>query len=247
MDDDRKKSIRRNVKDSVFVSFFRIRENVLDLYKELHPEDCEASVEDVNIRTVKHVIAKGYANDLGFTIGGKVICLVEAQSYRFAPMQVRGLFYLTETIMEYLDEKGQTVYNLRAEDVPEWEMYVVCTGSAGEGILRLDHITRNLFDKTALIPIQTAKNGLIEEYIKACHIIDSMADGNGKYARDAVSKALDACRDSCGRIGEFIYSRRSEIMGLYEQYFDEEENRRACMIGMKKRSEGRGSESHRRS
>ncbi|MBR4217130.1 MAG: hypothetical protein IKR87_05305 [Candidatus Methanomethylophilaceae archaeon] len=101
--------------------------------------------------------------------------------------------------MEYLDEKGQTVYNLRAEDVPEWEMYVVCTGSAGKGILRLDHITRNLFDKTALIPIQTAKNGLIEEYIKACHIIDSMADGNGKYAKDAVSKALDACRDSCGR------------------------------------------------
>ena len=110
-------------------------------------------------------------------------------------MQVRGLFYLTETIMEYLDEKGQTVYNLRAEDVPEWEMYVVCTGSAGEGILRLGHITRNLFDKTALIPIQTAKNGLIEEYIKACHIIDSMADGNDKYAKDAVSKALDACRD----------------------------------------------------
>ncbi len=149
--------------------------------------------------------------------------LVEAQSYRFAPTQVRGLFYLTETIMEYLDEKGQTVYNLRAEDVPEWEMYVVCTGSAGKGILRLDHITRNLFDKTALIPIQTAKNGLIKEHIKACHIIDSIADGNGKYAKDAVSKALDACRDSCGRIGEFIYSRRSKIMGLYEQYFDEEE------------------------
>ncbi len=61
-----------------------------------------------------------------------------------------------------------------------------------------------------------------------------MADGNGKYAKDAVSKALDACRDSCGRIGEFIYSRRSKIMGLYEQYFDEEENRRACMIGMRK-------------
>ena len=44
--------IKRNVKDSVFLSFFGERDNVLDLYKELHPEDTQATLDDVSIRTI---------------------------------------------------------------------------------------------------------------------------------------------------------------------------------------------------
>ena len=58
--------IKRNVKDSVFLSFFGERDNVLDLYKELHPEDTQATLDDVSIRTIKRVLVKGYTNDLGF-------------------------------------------------------------------------------------------------------------------------------------------------------------------------------------
>ena len=62
------RAIRRNAKDSVFVSFLRHEENVLDLYRELHPEDLSATVEDVRIRTAKRVMAKGFTNDLGFSV-----------------------------------------------------------------------------------------------------------------------------------------------------------------------------------
>lgn len=58
--------IKRNVKDSVFLSFFGKRDNVLDLYKELHPEDTQAALDDVSIRTIKRVLVKGYTNDLVF-------------------------------------------------------------------------------------------------------------------------------------------------------------------------------------
>ncbi len=59
-----------------------------------------------------------------------------------------------------------------------------------------------------------------------------MDDGTDKYEMEAVSKALDECWHSCGRIGEFIHSNKSEIMELYKQYYDEEENLRACMDAM---------------
>lgn len=72
------KDVRRNAKDSVFVKFFEDRANVFRLYQELHPEDTESSEGDVRIRTVRRVIAKGYANDLGFLVGDRLICLVEA-------------------------------------------------------------------------------------------------------------------------------------------------------------------------
>ena len=40
--------------------------------------------------------------------------------------------------------------------------------------------------------------------------------------KDAVSKALDECWHRCGKIGEFIHSRKSEILELYKQYCDED-------------------------
>ena len=103
------RDVRRNAKDSVFVKFFEDRANVFRLYQELHPEDSESSEEDVRVRTLRRVIAKGYANDLGFSVGGRIICLVEAQSYSMEAIRLRTLFYQATTFQEYLSENGMTL------------------------------------------------------------------------------------------------------------------------------------------
>ena len=100
--DGKWRDVRRNAKDSVFVAFFEERANVFRLYRELHPEDLSATVEDVRIRTAKRVMAKGFTNDLGFSVGDRRICLVEAQSYELRPMQLRTVFYLAETFQDYM-------------------------------------------------------------------------------------------------------------------------------------------------
>ena len=89
--DGRWNDVRRNAKDSVFVKFFEDRSNVFRLYQELHPEDTESSEGDVRIRTLRRVIVKGYANDLGFSVGNRLICLAEAQSYSMEPIRLRTL------------------------------------------------------------------------------------------------------------------------------------------------------------
>jgi len=56
---------------------------------------------------------------------------------------------------------------------------------------------------------------------------------------------LKKCKESCCRIGDFIWSRRSEVMGVYEQLFDDEESFKVALREEKKialqegREEGR--------
>lgn len=40
--------IRRSVKDSVFTDLFSDKENILRLYRELHPEDAHVTEDDIS-------------------------------------------------------------------------------------------------------------------------------------------------------------------------------------------------------
>ncbi len=225
MDEEYRYRIKHNIKDSIFVNFFGDRENVLELYRELHPEDTSSTVEDVKIRTVKRVVTKGFTNDLGFSVGNRYICLVEAQSYRLSTIQMRMMFYLAETYQNYLDELNATVYDVGEGELPIWEAYIVSSADSNEGIYRLRSIGSNLMDESAIEQVTIDEQALLEEYIKACNVIDIVISGEHDESHRCVAlEALEACKDQCGRIGEYIWSRRSEVMGVYQQLFDDEEN-----------------------
>ena len=180
----------------------------------------------MNIRTVKRVIVKGYTNDLGFSIGNRYICLVEAQSYSLKAIQMRMLFYLSETYQNYLDDMDATLYDIADANIPRWEAYVVSTGGPNEGVYRLGTIGEDLTDKTLMKPVTTKNVKILTEYIRTCEVIDNMisAEGDASHRRIALN-ALEACRDRCRSIGDYVWSKRSEIMGVYQQLFDDEENR----------------------
>ena len=217
------RDVRRNAKDSVFVAFFEERANVFRLYRELHPEDSESSEEDVRVRTLRRVIAKGYANDLGFSVGDRLICLAEAQSYPMGAMRLRTLFYLAATFQDYLSENGMTVYDVGGGPLPRWEAYVVHVGRGRPSVTRLGGLPEDLLDDSRSEEVPAG--GLLKDYIDVCGVIDSKITRNADCGRDAILEAFEACR-GCGSVGEFVWSRRYEIMGVYEQMFDEEENLR---------------------
>lgn len=74
-DKTEKKVIKRNIKDSVFTDFFRIPENLLELYKVLHPEDRDVSISDLHDVTVENILVNDIYNDLGFRVGHRLIIL----------------------------------------------------------------------------------------------------------------------------------------------------------------------------
>ena len=87
MSDEKAKS---NMNDSVFTSLFGEPGNQLRLYRDLHPEDSGAGVQDIRDVTLKAVLTNRQYNDLGFTIRGKTIILLEAQSSRNPNIAVRS-------------------------------------------------------------------------------------------------------------------------------------------------------------
>ena len=141
-------------------------------YKELHPEDSGSTLEDVTIRTAKRVLPKGFTNDLGFSVGNKLICLVEAQGYRLKAMNLRTILYLAATFQGYLSEKRISVYEVGDGCIPKWEAYVVSTNGPGEGVYRLDSLGMDLLDGSSLKAMPASEDSLPMEYIKVCRTID---------------------------------------------------------------------------
>ena len=54
VDDNR--TVRRKAKDSVFTVLFQDVNNVYELYKELHPEDVDVTVDDIHVETLETVL-----------------------------------------------------------------------------------------------------------------------------------------------------------------------------------------------
>jgi len=53
---------------------------LLQLYKALHPEDCDVTEDEISDVTIKHVLVDADYNDLGFSVGDRLMVLVESQS-----------------------------------------------------------------------------------------------------------------------------------------------------------------------
>ena len=118
----------RRSKDSVFVDIFSDVNYVFELYKELHPEDTEATVDDINIQTIKSVLVNTLYNDLGFFVKDKFVILAEAQSVWNPNIALRMMFYLSETYRRYLADSEQSEHSTTRVTLPKPELYVIYSG-----------------------------------------------------------------------------------------------------------------------
>jgi len=60
---------KRTAKNSVFLDLFQDKENLLALYKTLHPEDTDATEDTLDIVTIDNVLTDNLYNDLGIMAG----------------------------------------------------------------------------------------------------------------------------------------------------------------------------------
>ena len=121
--------MKRTIKDSVFTDLFQDKKYLLQLYKALHPEDTDVTENDLNDITIKNVLTDNIYNDLGFTVGDKLMILVEAQSSVWTVnIIVRALMYLVQTWHDYFERTKQNLYKSKKVQMPIPEVYVIFTG-----------------------------------------------------------------------------------------------------------------------
>lgn len=93
--DSRKDPVAKyTAKDSVFTNLFSDPKYLLQLYKALHPEDLEATEENISNVTIQNILLDQSYNDLGFQVGTRLVVLVEAQSTWTVNIVLRSLMYL---------------------------------------------------------------------------------------------------------------------------------------------------------
>ena len=224
---------KRNIKDCVFTNMFGDKKYLMQMYKALHPEDDETTENELSIVTLENVLVNDLYNDLGFTVGEKLICLVEAQSTWTMNILIRVILYYAKTLKEYIDENSIDLYASTKASVPKPEFYVVYTGQRKsrpetinlseeffEGKLTGMDITVNM--------LYGEKDDIIGEYVTFTKIYNEQCKIHGR-TEQAVRETIRICKDR-NVLKEYLESREKEVIDMMVTLFDEGKKDRAKTV-----------------
>ena len=121
------------LKDSLFIDLFSDKMRLIQLYKSLIDDEREISQDDIEILTIQNIILRGIYNDLGFRVKDEIIILMEAQTTYTTNIVLRILFYLSETLKNYIIDSSENknlneLYNTKPRIIPKIKLFVVYTG-----------------------------------------------------------------------------------------------------------------------
>lgn len=215
------------IKDSVFTSLFREKKYLIQLYRAIHPEDAEATEDDLKDVTVSNVLVNDIYNDVGFRVGRRLLILIECQSTWTPNIIFRALMYLVQTYREYFRETRQDIYKSRKLEIPRPELYVIYTGErkkrpeeisfseeffGGEEIC-LDVKVRMIYD---------GRDGdIINQYVSFTRVCREQVEIYGRTGK-AIKETIRICKDR-DVLKEYLESREQEVLDMLMELYDQEE------------------------
>lgn len=216
---------KRNIKDCVFTNMFGDKKYLIQMYKALHPEDTETTEDDLSIVTLENVLVNDLYNDLGFTVGEKLICLVEAQSTWTMNILIRVILYYAKTLKEYIDEKSIDLYTTKKADVPKPEFYVVYTGERKTRPKTINLADQFFEGKASGIDVTVnvlygETDDIIGEYVTFTKVYNEQCKIHGR-TEQAVRETIRICKDT-NVLKEYLESREKEVIDMMVTLFDEE-------------------------
>ena len=234
-------SARRSAKDSVFRDFFSRPENLLALYKTLHPEDTQVTEDMLRDVTIENVLTDQMYNDLGFTVGNRLMILVEAQSTWSVNIIIRAFLYVAESYQERFEQQCVNLYSSRKVALPEPELYVIYTGDRQDRPKELT-LSEAFFGgrKTAIeVTVKMLygedKADIIGQYVRFCRVFNMQTRAYGLTER-AIRETIDICKDE-NVLKAYLEEREKEVTGIMMALFNEETIQKA--YGTEKFDEGR--------
>ncbi len=225
---DQEGIMKRTIKDSVFTDLFQDKKYLLQLYKALHPEDTDVTEDDLNDITIKNVLTDNIYNDLGFTVGGKLMILVEAQSSVWTVnIIVRALMYLVQTWHDYFERTKQNLYKSKKVQMPIPEVYVIFTGERKTRPSEISLSQEFFGGKECAVNVKVkmiydGKEGdIINQYVMFTKVCNEQMKKYGR-TRKAVMEAIRICKDR-NVLSEYLSSKESEVVSIMMVLYDEEE------------------------
>jgi hypothetical protein len=116
---------KRKYKDSVFTSLFKDKKRLLELYNALDGTSYK-NPNIININTLEGVLFPDRQNDISFTIGDKLVVLIEHQSSINENMPLRFLIYISKVYEKIID--SDNIYKRDLIKIPRPEFIVLYNG-----------------------------------------------------------------------------------------------------------------------
>ena len=206
---------KRKIRDSVFTNLFQEKKYLLQLYKALHPEDTEVTEDEIADITLKHVLVDADYNDLGFSVGDRLMVLVESQSTWTMNIIIRALMYLMQTYHDYFRRTKQNLYGSKKVKMPKPELYVIFTGER-KAIPDTITLSKDFFDEAEIavdakikVLYQENAEDIIGQYIIFCKVYQEQRKCYGN-TREAVTETIRICKDR-NVLKEYLESREKEL------------------------------------
>ena len=224
---------KHKIKDSVFTNLFKDKKYLFQLYKALHPEDTNATEEQLTYVTIENILINGLYNDLGFMVGNRLVILTEAQSTGSVNIIIRVLLYLAQTYHDYLAQTKQPLYTSKQVQIPEPELYVIYTGERQEPPAEIslskeffggkecavDVKVKMIYDGT--VSEETGEGDIINQYVIFTKVCNEQVKLYGR-TKKAILETIRNCKDK-NVLREYLESREKEVVDIMMVLYDEEE------------------------
>ncbi|MCM1431796.1 MAG: hypothetical protein NC180_09670 [Muribaculaceae bacterium] len=184
----------------------------------------EDEIADV---TLKHVLVDADYNDLGFSVGNRLMVLVESQSTWTMNIIIRALMYLIQTYHDYFKRTTQNLYGSKKANMPKPELYVIFTGER-EDIPEVISLSEEFFggEKVAIdaevrVLYRENEKDIIGQYIIFCKVYNEQRKVYGNK-KQAIIETIRICKDR-NVLKEYLEKREQEVVDIMMTLFDDEQ------------------------
>ncbi len=218
--------------------YFRIKKYLIQLYRALHPEDTETTEDERKDITIKNILVDACYNDLGFTVGDKIMILTEAQTTWTMNIIIRALMYMVQSYHEYFERRNDNLYGSKKVKLPKAELYVIFTGKR---VSKPEYVSlseefwggeKRAIDVKVKMIYDGKDNDIISQYVAFTKVYDEQVKLYGR-TREAVTNTINICKDR-DVLKEYLLSREKEVVDMMMTLFDEEQVMRAYVESEKK-------------
>jgi len=219
--------IKTTVKDSIFRDLFSDKKYDLKIYQTLHPEDTDVTEDDIGTVTINNVLSDQLYNDLGMTVRGMLLVLLEAQSTWTVNIVIRILLYLAHTWQRYIEETKQNKYSSKRLVLPKPEFYVIYTGER-EDKPEWIRLSEEFFEgnadflevKVRVLYGEEGQKDIISQYVDFTRVYNRQVKLYGR-TKKAILETIRICRDR-DILKEYLESREKEVISIMDSLFDQE-------------------------
>jgi len=243
-------SANKKYKDSVFRKLFSDKKILAELYNAI--AGTNYTPDDIELVTLENIIFIGRENDIAFTVGGKLIVLIEHQSTINPNMPLRCLLYIAGEYDILVD--NEAIYSSRLVKIMPPEFIVLYNGTdeyPDETELKLSDAFMGETDSLELkVKVYNVNKGRNAEIMGRSNTLNEYASFVAQVRKNIESgiesaKALEKAVKDCiqGKIlEEFLKRYGSEVINMLSMEFKLEDAQRVWLkdgmiIGEEKKAE----------